>query len=58
MLIRIVCAWCGRFIGFKEDENPNSVNNEERISHGICKECRDKALSEIDSIQTNDDNLN
>lgn len=49
MRICVVCSWCGRFIRFKEDENHYPEDTEERISHGICAECKAKVLEEIDS---------
>lgn len=30
--MRIVCAWCGKEIGKKE-------NDDEEVSHGLCEEC-------------------
>ena len=33
--MKIVCAWCEKIIGFKEQEN----KRDDRVSHGICDDC-------------------
>ena len=44
MIIRIVCAWCGRVIGAK------GVNYAPLpVSHSICCECRRKLEEETES---------
>ena len=43
VFIRIVCAWCGRFMGIKEAENATLP-----ISHGICCECSRKLVEEVE----------
>lgn len=39
---KVVCAWCHRTL----------VKGPEPTSHGICPECRDIALKEVDSELT------
>jgi hypothetical protein len=50
MLIKIVCSWCGRPLGFKKGENADLSGIPEPISHSICPECKEKALAELQSI--------
>jgi len=40
--MRIVCAWCGKEIGKKE-------NDDEEVSHGLCEECFAKLEAEKES---------
>jgi hypothetical protein len=44
----VICAWCGKFIRFKDapgDDAPKLP-----ISHGICPDCKEKLEAEIGSI--------
>ena len=34
--MKVVCAWCGKTIREKDDEDV------EGVSHGVCDECLDK----------------
>jgi DNA-directed RNA polymerase subunit RPC12/RpoP len=47
MTYHVICAWCGKKIGIKPAEEPEST--EDAITHAICPECKQKALAEIDS---------
>lgn len=47
MLIRRVCAWCGRTIGFKEI---TSEEGKELITHTICPDCKKKVETQIQSF--------
>ena len=44
--MRIVCAWCGKEIGKKG-------NDDEEVSHGLCEECFAKLEAEKESKTTN-----
>ena len=39
-MLAVICYNCGTFIGNIDDEKYG-------ISHGICKECKEKALEKI-----------
>ena len=41
--VYIKCAWCGRLMKRVETNDPN-MNN--KISHGICKDCFKKTRGE------------
>ncbi len=38
--MRVVCAWCNKDMGEKDGEGVRGV------SHGLCRECFDKVMSE------------
>ena len=40
--MKIECAWCQKPMGEKDPLN------DERVSHGICKQCSDKMFKEIE----------
>ena len=44
MFIKIICAWCGKFMGIKEAENASLP-----ISHAICCECSQKLVEEMEA---------
>jgi hypothetical protein len=50
MVIKRVCAWCGRYLGSKECQDPSHQPLEELVSHSICPECLKIALAEIELI--------
>jgi hypothetical protein len=50
MVIKCVCAWCSRYLGSKECQDPSHQPLEELVSHSICPECFEKALADIESI--------
>lgn len=39
---KIICAWCGRFLG----GDPNATE----ISHGICADCKKAQLAKIGKV--------
>ena len=43
MFLKIVCGWCGKFMGVKKAENPTLP-----VSHSICCKCKEKLLAEAD----------
>ena len=43
MFLKIVCGWCGRFMGIKKVENATLP-----VSHSICCKCKEKLLAEAD----------
>lgn len=45
MDMKVICAWCDKFIGFKKDECSNE--DTPRISHGICPACEKKELARL-----------
>jgi hypothetical protein len=47
MSIKVICAWCGRVLGAKQDLKPSSRGIDDPISHGICPQCLEKALCDI-----------
>ena len=49
MVIKRICAWCGRYLGSKECQCSPHQSIEEPVTHSICPECLEKALDEIDS---------
>ena len=53
MVVKRKCAWCGRYLGTVECQCPSRQTNEEPVTHGICPECLEKALAEIDSVPAN-----
>lgn len=44
MFIKIICAWCGKFMGIKEAEKASLS-----ISHAICCECSQKLVEEMEA---------
>ncbi len=46
MLIRRVCAWCGRTIGSKEISSIDE-DGKEQITHTICPDCKQKVETQI-----------
>lgn|GEM_PF-998272 len=47
MYLKVVCAWCGRLMRFKEI--PESDEPRLPISHSICPECRENLEREIET---------
>ena len=45
MYLKIVCAWCGKFIGIKE-----GGNGTKEISHSICCECARKVEKDAEAF--------
>lgn len=52
MKLIVICAWCGKFLEFKDipGEKPPSLP----VSHGICPACKDKLYEEINNITGGD----
>lgn len=48
MAIKIICAWCGEWMGLKPSDTDNGIC--EPLSHSICHLCRKKVLSEADQF--------
>lgn len=53
MVYQIKCSWCGKNMGTKEDAGSDFAEKLERmglpvISHGICPDCRKKALGDAE----------
>ena len=48
MYLKVICAWCGKFMGIKECEGSNEGRMP--ISHSICPDCRRKVSEEIDEV--------
>ena len=46
MYLKIVCAWCGKFLGIKSSE-PTGIPRLP-VTHGICCKCKEKLLAEAD----------
>lgn len=49
MKLIVICAWCDKFIGFKDAQTDTPPKNP--ISHGMCADCRDKLEEEISNIK-------
>jgi len=54
MLYEIKCSWCGQSMGTKECEPTEFTLKLKKmgfpiISHGICPECRKKALEDAET---------
>ena len=58
MDIRILCAWCGRYIGTKKCENPCPGKMTNPVTHTICDECFYKAMDDLNSPPTKNDEPN
>lgn len=53
MYLKVVCAWCGKFMGIKECEGSNEGHM--LISHSMCPDCRrklNKFSGRIPTVQT------
>ncbi len=53
MVYEIKCSWCGKFMGTKECEHNEFTLELKKmgfpiISHGICPDCRKKALEDAE----------
>jgi hypothetical protein len=48
MYLKVICAWCGRFMGVKEVENTDKPILP--ITHSICPECRQKLEEEAEQL--------
>jgi hypothetical protein len=46
--LKVVCAWCGKFMGIKSADIPGIPRLP--ITHGICCKCKDKLLAEADEV--------
>ena len=43
MKLKVICAWCGKFMGTKE-----GGNSTKEITHSICCECSKKLKNEAE----------
>ena len=50
MTIKVICSWCGRVLGSKQDSGAPCSGIGVLVSHSICAECMEKALSDISSV--------
>ena len=48
MYLKVICAWCGKFIGIKECKG--SAVNTLPISHSICPACSRKLEEEMEEL--------
>ena len=46
MYLKVICAWCGKFMGIKECEGSNEGRM--LISHSICPNCKRKVMEEAE----------
>ena len=58
MVYHVKCAWCGKDLGTKTAEsNEYALKLEKKgipiVSHGICPECRKKAMEFIEKGEDN-----
>ena len=47
MKLKIVCAWCGKCLGWKDCEMPPYSPG--RITHGICKPCAEGLVKQCNA---------
>ncbi len=45
MYLKVICAWCSKFIGTKDAGQGDKQLSP--ISHGICPECAEKVREEM-----------
>ncbi len=50
MYLRVICAWCGKFIRIKENKDLNKGTS--LISHSICPVCKRKVREEAEQVFT------
>lgn len=48
MYLKVVCAWCGKFMGIKKCEE--SSEGRMLISHSICPDCKRKVMEEAEEV--------
>ncbi len=48
MYIKRVCSWCGKHMGFKKVAGTH--NPKFNITHGICSDCKDKVMMELEEM--------
>ena len=55
MYLKIICAWCQKFMGTKNWEG--LIHEGLDITHSICPECKEKVMREMDEdvVQNPDD---
>jgi len=41
--MRILCSWCLRDMG----EKPDTANDPEVVTHGICEDCRMRVMDDL-----------
>lgn len=54
MPLKIICSWCGKYMGTKDAEGLS--DEAPRISHSICTECRERVLKETEELLINNPN--
>ena len=54
MAIKVICAWCGEWMGLKPSNGDLATH--EPVSHSICCTCKKKVLDETEQFlnQTTD----
>lgn len=45
MQLIVICAWCGKFIRFKDAQTDTPPKDP--VTHGICPDCKDNLEQEI-----------
>ena len=48
MAIKIICAWCGEWMGLKPSNTDHGIH--EPVSHSICRICKKKVLDEAEQF--------
>ena len=46
MAIKVICAWCGQWMGLKPSKNHDGKS--ELVSHSICLTCKKKVMNETE----------
>ena len=48
MHVKRICAYCGKYLGSKEVAN--TANPKLNITHGICPECFQKIMCDLEEV--------
>lgn len=45
-LIKMVCGWCKKDLGTKDDGKSDETPSPPKVSHGICKACSEAMFAD------------
>ncbi len=46
--MKVECAWCGKFMGYKKGGNPGDV------THGMCRKCYKAEMAKVNKPKSTD----